>query len=77
MLHTRLQGFSAVFLPGQVTAIMGGSGAGKSTLLNVLLGKEEKTEGVIMINDGAGAKLVPSGLSSIRRSIGFVPQGSR
>ena len=54
---------------------MGGSGAGKTTLLNVLLGKEEKTAGHILVDDGSGLKLVKRGLSAVRKLIGFVPQG--
>eukprot|EP01047_Picozoa_sp_COSAG01_P032895 COSAG01_NODE_2397_length_7771_cov_12.578076_7_plen_371_part_00 len=65
-----LDGVSASFEPGQVTALMGPSGAGKTTLLNVLSGHAEdygKVSGSVTAN---GADL-PSGF---RQLCCLVPQ---
>jgi len=56
-LHVRLgdkavlQGVSATFMPGQVTAVIGPNGAGKSTLLACLAGLRRPASGTVTWDD--------------------------
>lgn len=45
-----LQGLSADFFPGEMTAVIGPSGSGKSTLLSLLAGLDRPAEGRILLN---------------------------
>ena len=60
-----LQGVSAVFPAGTVTAVMGRSGAGKSTMLYLLAGLDVPTKGTIEYN---GQELKRSMLDGYRRT---------
>ena len=60
-----LQGVSAVFPAGTVTAVMGRSGAGKSTMLYLLAGLDVPTKGTIEYN---GQELKKSMLDGYRRT---------
>ena len=60
-----LQGVSAVFPAGTVTAVMGRSGAGKSTMLYLLAGLDVPTRGTIEYN---GQELKKSMLDGYRRT---------
>ena len=69
--RTVLDGVSARFAPGQVTAVLGPNGAGKSTLLNCLAGLRAPDAGEVELD---GARL--SDLPPRRRAqrIGFIAQ---
>lgn len=69
--RTVLDGVSARFVPGQVTAILGANGAGKSTLLAALAGLSQPKEGQVRLGEGALLELAPR-----RRAqrLGFIPQ---
>lgn len=49
---TVVDGFTASFSPGQVTAIVGPNGAGKSTLLACLAGLRKPSAGVAQLGGG-------------------------
>ena len=66
-----LDGVSARFMPGQVTAVLGPNGAGKSTLLACLAGLRSADAGVVRI-DGIARTAVPR--RDLARRIGFLPQ---
>lgn len=53
-----LDGFTAVAMPGRVTAFVGPNGAGKSTSLRILLGLTEPTSGTATI-DGLAYRDLP------------------
>jgi ATP-binding cassette subfamily B protein len=57
--------------PGEILGILGRTGSGKSTVCNLLLRVYEPSEGEIRI-DGHDVSTLT--LSSLRRSIGYVPQ---
>lgn len=65
---TILSGVSGRIKPGRVTAVMGPSGAGKTTFLSVLMGKYQRTAGVLRINGE------PDEMQRYNRIVGFVPQ---
>ena len=66
-----LQGISATFKRGQVTAIIGPNGAGKSTLLSCMAGLRTPDHGDIQLGDTHLAAVSPC----IRaQRIGFLPQ---
>lgn len=69
--RTVLEGVSARFVPGQVTAILGANGAGKSTLLAALAGLSRPLGGAVRLGDQALLDLAPR-----RRAqrLGFIPQ---
>lgn len=56
---------------GERVAIMGATGSGKSSLVGLIPRLYEETEGVIRID---GKKTTDLGVSTLRRSIGYVPQ---
>jgi ABC-type multidrug transport system ATPase subunit len=59
---------SGEITPSKFTAIMGPSGAGKTTFINVLMGKINRTDGDLFINE------VQGDLSQFKKIIGYVPQ---
>jgi iron complex transport system ATP-binding protein len=65
----RLEGVSASFEQGRISAICGPNGAGKSTLLQVLAGLIEPAAGQV----GLGSVPLPGGRDRARR-IGYLPQ---
>lgn len=69
--RTVLDGVSAQFVPGQVTAILGANGAGKSTLLAALAGLSQPKGGEVRLGEDALLDLAPR-----RRAqrLGFIPQ---
>jgi putative ABC transport system ATP-binding protein len=70
-----LDGVTAAFPAGELTAIMGPSGSGKSTLLHVLAGLERPTAGTVRIGDTDLSGLSDAALTRLRRTeIGFVFQ---
>ena len=76
-LHVRLgtkpvlQGVSAVFAPGEVTAIIGPNGAGKSTLLACLAGLRRPDTGTVKLGE---QPLLSLASRARAQRIGFLPQ---
>ncbi len=66
-----LQGVSAQFRPGEVTAVVGPNGAGKSTLLACLAGLRKPDAGSVILG---GAPLASLAHRERARRIGFLPQ---
>ncbi|WP_439534006.1 ABC transporter ATP-binding protein [Polymorphobacter sp.] len=66
-----LDGISARFARGQVTAVLGPNGAGKSTLLACLAGLRTPDAGVVRVDDVPRETLARQDLA---RRIGFLPQ---
>ena len=56
---------------GSTIAFVGRSGSGKSTLVDLLMGMNQPTDGVVLLD---GVDLKEYDLASYRRFIGFVPQ---
>lgn len=71
VLGARLDKVSAVFRPGEVTAICGPNGAGKSTLLSCLAGLIEPEGGEVLLDGRLLAGIPPRDRA---RSIGYLPQ---
>ena len=70
-----LDGISAGFDAGELTAIMGPSGSGKSTFMHVLAGLERPTSGTARIGGVDITTLGDTALTKLRRThIGFVFQ---
>jgi putative ABC transport system ATP-binding protein len=70
-----LNGISAEFVPGKLTAIMGPSGSGKSTLLHCLAGLDQLTSGRILIGETDLGLLGDKAMTVLRRErVGFVFQ---
>ncbi|GAA1515712.1 ABC transporter ATP-binding protein [Sphaerisporangium rubeum] len=70
-----LDGVSASFHAGTMTAIMGPSGSGKSTLLHCAAGLDRPTGGQVVIDGVDLASLSEHGLTLLRRRrVGFVFQ---
>jgi ABC transport system ATP-binding/permease protein len=65
-----VQNISLVAQPRELVAIVGASGAGKSTLLRALAGVQRPASGEVLLD---GVSLY-SNLSTLRSSIGYVPQ---
>lgn len=57
--------------------IVGGSGAGKSSLLRMVASEEKPTEGSVSLFGYDLSRTTSSGLQTIRRSLGYVPQDVR
>lgn len=64
-------GFSAVFKPGTVTALVGPSGAGKSTVLQTLAGFTALKSGAVVVN---GHECSPADLRALMASVAYIPQ---
>jgi putative ABC transport system ATP-binding protein len=70
-----LDGVTAVFAPGEFTAIMGPSGSGKSTLLHCLAGLDTPASGSVRIGDTEISRLGDRALTMLRRHrVGFIFQ---
>ena len=70
-----LDGISADFGAGELTAIMGPSGSGKSTFMHVLAGLERPTSGTARIGGVDVTTLTDKDLTRLRRTqVGFVFQ---
>jgi putative ABC transport system ATP-binding protein len=70
-----LDGISADFAAGELTAIMGPSGSGKSTFMHVLAGLERPTSGAARIGGVDVTTLSDKALTRLRRTdLGFVFQ---
>ena len=70
-----LDGISAEFNAGELTAIMGPSGSGKSTFMHVLAGLERPTSGTARIGGVDVTTLNDKALTRLRRTqVGFVFQ---
>ena len=70
-----LDGITAEFATGQLTAIMGPSGSGKSTLLHCLAGLDRLTGGRVLLGDIELGTLDDKAMTLLRREhIGFVFQ---
>ena len=70
-----LQGVSAEFPAGAVTAVVGPSGSGKSSMLRLLAGVDRPTSGVVEVGGRDLAKLRGKELRKIRRGVvGYVFQ---
>lgn len=64
-------GFSGVFAPGTMTALVGPSGAGKSTILQTIAGFTDITQGVVWVN---GHDCSPADLRVLMAQIAYIPQ---
>ena len=64
-------GFSAVFKPGTVTALVGPSGVGKSTVLQTLAGFTALKSGAVVVN---GHECSPADLRALMASVAYIPQ---
>jgi putative ABC transport system ATP-binding protein len=72
---TALDGVSASFPAGELTAIMGPSGSGKSTLMHCLAGLDSATDGEVYIGGRALSGMSDRKLTELRRDhVGFVFQ---
>ena len=70
-----LRGVSLDVRVGELVAVMGASGSGKSTLLHLAGGLDEPTEGEIVLDGVAMAKLSVKARAALRRrSVGYVFQ---
>ena len=67
--RTLLQGASAQFMAGQVTAVLGPNGAGKSTLMSLLTGQRQPASGQVCLGGKALAAYAPAELARIRASV--------
>jgi thiol reductant ABC exporter CydD subunit len=66
-----LDGFSAVFRPGRITALVGPSGAGKSTVLAIVLRFLEPAAGTVRVG---GAQVSAIDAAAWRALLAWVPQ---
>jgi len=65
-----LQGVSATFAAGKVTAVLGPSGSGKSTLITCLVTARRPCSGSVLVDGGDPWKT----REAFRRELGYVPQ---
>jgi cell division transport system ATP-binding protein len=72
-----LSGINLHIEKGEFVLLMGASGAGKTTLLKLLFGTDRPDEGQILLQARNIARLTPSELPYLRRTIGFVFQDFR
>ena len=70
---TVLEGVTAAFAPGRVTAVLGPNGAGKSSLLGCLAGLHMPSTGVVRL-DGVDRTAADPRL--LARRIGYLPQSA-
>lgn len=70
-LPSVLDGFSASFPPGAVTAVTGGNGCGKTTLTKLIVGVLRPHKGRILVD---GDDIAPLSLAEIGRRIGYLHQ---
>ena len=68
-----LRNLSCHIAPGAVVGIVGGTGSGKSTLLKLLLRLYDPPANTVYMND---KEIHTISFSSLRQSIGYVPQDS-
>jgi iron complex transport system ATP-binding protein len=66
-----LEGVSAAFAPGRVTAILGANGSGKTTLVKTLAGLLDPDAGQVRLGERAVARIEPRERA---RLIGYLPQ---
>ncbi|HKW86356.1 MAG TPA: ATP-binding cassette domain-containing protein, partial [Nitrospiraceae bacterium] len=62
---------------GEFVLLMGPSGAGKTTLLKLLFGAERPDDGQILVQNRNVARLRPSDIPYLRRTMGIVFQDFR
>jgi len=62
---------------GEFVLLMGSSGAGKTTLLRLLFCAEQPDEGQILVQNRNVARIKPSAVPYLRRTMGFVFQDFR
>lgn len=68
---TVLDGVTASFAPGRVTAVLGPNGAGKSSLLGCLAGLHRPSAGLVQLD---GADRAAADPRTLARRIGYLPQ---
>lgn len=66
--HVAVDGVTAAFRPGELTAIVGPNGAGKTTYFNLMSGQIPATSGRVLLDGDDVTKLGPSGRAT--RGIG-------
>ena len=66
-----LDGFSASFAPGEVTALTGPNACGKTTLTKLIVGIERPTAGVVSVD---GVDVAGLSLGEIGQRVGYVHQ---
>ncbi|MES2442873.1 MAG: ABC transporter ATP-binding protein [Pseudomonadota bacterium] len=66
-----LEGVTAAFLPGRVTAILGANGSGKTTLVKTLAGLLDPDAGHVRLGGRAVARIEPRERA---RLVGYLPQ---
>lgn len=69
-----LAGVSVGFVPGQTTVVMGSSGSGKSVMLKHIVGLLKPDSGRVLFDGVRVDNLSESGLTPVRKQIGFVFQ---
>jgi iron complex transport system ATP-binding protein len=67
--RTLLQGASAQFMAGQVTAVLGPNGAGKSSLMSLLTGQRQPADGQVCLGGKPLADYAPAELARVRASV--------
>lgn len=75
--RTALSGINLQIEKGECVLLVGPSGAGKTTLLKLLFCAERPDEGQILVQNRNVARLRPSDVPYLRRTMGFVFQDFR